>query len=175
MKRTKKAVSLICAVLVAIGMIGCSKEKSTAKEIPLQEVQQKIQEAYGENYLAGMDYDSQLLETVFGIKPEWVEEFIAQGPMMSAHVDTFIAIKATDGNVENVKTTLEAYRQSQIDSGFSYPMNLAKIEQSQVYQTGDYVFYIMLGGYYEGDDANEEQNHYKEQTQIALDIIKEYE
>ena len=125
MKKVKRAAALICAVLVALGMSGCS-QKNNQKEIPLQEVHQQIKEAYGENYLPSMDYDSQVLETVFGIKPEWVEEFIAQGPMMSAHVDTFIAIKATEGNAQNVKEALETYRQTNIDSGFNYPMNIAK-------------------------------------------------
>lgn len=168
---------MLCTLMLSIGLIGCGgdKEEAGAKEIPLQEVHQEIKDAYGDYYLANMDYDSQVLETVFGIKPEWIEESIAQGPMMSAHVDTFIAIKATEGNVENVKTALEDYRQANIDSNFNYPMNLPKLEESQVYQTGNYVFYIMLGGYYEGDDANREQDFYKEQTQIAIDIIKEHE
>lgn len=173
MKRIQKAASLLCALLVALGLPGCGSKQ--AKEIPLPEVQQNLQQAYGERYLAVMDYDTQVLETVFGIKPEWIEEYVAQGPAMSAHVDTLIAIRATDGNAKNVKKALEEYRQSNIDSGFQYPMNVPKLEQSTVYQTGDYVFFIMLGGYYEGDDPKEETQFYQQQTQIALDIIQSYE
>jgi len=92
---------------------------------------------------------------------------------MSAHLDTFIAIKATEGNAENVKKALEDYRQMNIDSIMFYPMNLPKLEASEVYQTGDYVFYVLLGGYYQGEDANGEQDFYKEQTEIAINIIKE--
>lgn len=175
MKKAKRTISLLCAVLMTLGLMGCGEKKDKASEIPLKEVHEKIQEAYGENYLPGMDYDSQILETVFGIQPEWIDEFIAQGPTMSAHVDTFIAIRATEGHAENVKKALETYRQTNIDSNMNYPMNLPKLEQSQVYQTGDYVFYVMLGAYYDGEDAGEEQTFYKEQTQIALDIIQEYE
>ena len=176
MKETKRLTALFCAMMLAIGVIGCgSSEKKEAKEIDLSKVHQEVKDAYGENYLATMDYDSQILETVFGIQPEWVEESVAQGPMMSAHVDTFIAIKATEGNVENVKTTLEDYRQMNIDSNIFYPMNLPKLEASEVYQTGDYVFYILLGGYYEGDDEAEAQKFYEEQTELAINIIKEHE
>ncbi len=175
MKKTKRITAFLCAMMLAIGVIGCGSSKEEAKAIDLTKVHQEIKEAYGENYLANMDYDSQILETVFGINPDWVAESVAQGPMMSAHVDTFIAIKATEGNAENVKKALEDYRQMNIDSNMFYPMNLPKLEASEVYQTGDYVFYILLGGYYQGEDANAEQDFYKEQTEIAINIIKEYE
>ena len=99
MKKAKRIIAFLCVMMLAIGMIGCGGSKEEAKEIDLAKVHQEIKDAYGENYLANMDYDSQILETVFGINPDWVAESIAQGPMMSAHVDTFIAIKATEGNM----------------------------------------------------------------------------
>ena len=176
MKNMKRMIALVCAVLLTIGMIGCgSSDQKEKKDIDLTTLQQEIQEAYGETYLATMDYDSQILETVFGINPDWVEEFVAQGPMMSAHVDTFIAIKASEGNVENVKKALEDYRQMNIESSMFYPMNLAKLETAEVYETGNYVFYIMLGGYADVEDESGAKDFYTEQNKIALDIIKEHE
>ncbi len=173
MKTTKRIIAFACVMLLAIGMIGCGEsKKDEAKEIDLSKVHQEIKDAYGENYLANMDYDSEILEMVFGINPEWVAESVAQGPMMSAHVDTFIAIKATEGNAENVKKALEDYRQMNIDNNMFYPMNLPKLETAEVYQTGDYVFYVLLGGYYEGDDESAAKDFYKEQNEIAINIIE---
>ena len=173
MKKAKRITAFVCAMLLAVGVIGCgNSKKDEAKEIELSKVHQEIKDAYGENYLANMDYDSQILETVFGINPDWVAESIAQGPMMSAHVDTFIAIKATEGNVENVKKALEDYRQMNIDANMFYPMNLPKLETAEVYQTGDYVFYIMLGGYTDVEDESGAKEFYTEQNQIAIDIIE---
>ena len=40
---------------------------------------------------------------------------------------------------------------------------------------GDYVFYLMLGAYYEGDSAEEEAEFYQQQTQIGLDVLQQYE
>lgn len=171
MKKKRKGLALLCGLLLSLSLTCCS----APKEISLQEVHEQIKEAYGENYLPSMPYDSQILETIYGVKPEWIEEFVAEGPAMSAHVDTFIAIKATEGNADNVKNALEAYKQSNIESGLNYPMNMAKIEQSQVYQIDDYVFYLLLGAYYEGEDENEEPTFYQEQTKIGLDVLKQYE
>ncbi|MBQ7016605.1 MAG: DUF4358 domain-containing protein [Firmicutes bacterium] len=173
MKNMKRFIAVVCAMLLAIGVIGCgNSQNDEAKEIELSKVHQEIKDAYGETYLATMDYDSQILETVFGVNPDWVEEFIAQGPMMSAHVDTFIAIKATEGNVENVKKALEDYRQMNIENNMFYPMNLPKLETAEVYQTGEYVFYIMLGGYTDVEDESGAKEFYTEQNQIAIDIIE---
>lgn len=171
MKKARKGLAVFCGLLLSLGLIGCN----TKKEISLQEVHQQIKEAYGENYLPSMPYDSQILETIYGVKPEWVEEFVAEGPAMSGHVDTFIGIKATEGNADNVKKALEKYKQDNIENGFNYPMNLAKVEQAQVYQIDDYVFYLLLGAYYEGEDENEEPAFYQEQTQIGLDVLRKYE
>ena len=169
----KRFIAVVCAMLLAIGVIGCgNSQNDEAKEIELSKVHQEIKDAYGETYLATMDYDSQILETVFGVNPDWVEEFIAQGPMMSAHVDTFIAIKATEGNVENVKKALEDYRQMNIENNMFYPMNLPKLETAEVYQTGEYVFYIMLGGYTDVEDESGAKEFYTVQNQIAIDIIE---
>ena len=176
MKATKRIMAFVCAMMLTIGLMGCgNSKKEEAKDIDLAALQQEIQTAYGDKYLATMDYDSQILETVFGIDPAWVEESVAQGPMMNTHVDTFIAIKATEGNVENVKKALEDYRQMNIESNMFYPMNLPKLETAEVYQTGNYVFYIMLGGYTEVEDESGAKDFYTEQNKIALDIIKEYE
>ena len=176
MKQVKRFTALVCVIVLAIGMIGCGgSEEKEVKAIDLKAVQQEIQEAYGENYLANMDYDAEILEMVFGIDPAWVAESVAQGPMMSAHVDTFIAIKATEGNMENVKKALEDYRQMNIDSNMFYPMNLPKLETAEVYQTGDYVFYVLLGGYTDVEDESGAKDFYTEQNQIAPDIIKKYE
>ena len=41
----------------------------------------------------------------------------------------------------------ETYRQNQIDEGMQYPMNLTKWQGSQVVTYGDFVVFIMLGGY----------------------------
>lgn len=171
MKKTKKGLALVCGLLLSLGIISCSAKK----EISLQQVHDEIKQAYGENYLPSMEYDLQILETIYGIKPEWIEEFVAEGPMMSGHVDTFIAVKATAGNADQVRQALENYKKTTLESGFNYPMNIGKIEQSEVYQIDDYVFYLLLGAYYEGDDPNEEPAFYQQQTQIGLDVLKQYE
>lgn len=65
--------------------------------------------------------------------------------MISVHVETFVGIKAKEGKAGDVAKELEAYRKKQIEEAVQYPMNMTKLEASQVITHGDYVFFVMLG------------------------------
>ena len=69
---------------------------------------------------------------------------------------------------------LNDYRDSQLNGAMQYPMNLPKIEASQVVRHGDYVFFVMLGTPSEEAEVQGEEaalESAKENTQIAIDII----
>lgn len=140
----------------------------------LDKVHEEIKTAYGEVYVPNMPFTKENLDEQFGIKADWYDAAIAEGPMMSAHVDKFIAIHATEGNLENVQNALNKYRETLVADTMQYPMNLLKIQASKVETVGDYVFFIMLGtidemAYTEDSDMIKA---YEEQNQIAIDIIK---
>ncbi len=145
----------------------------TEVDSTLQEVYDAVKAAYGENYIPSMMIESQQLSEVYGITAENVESFIAEGPMMSAHVDTFIAIKAVEGKGEEVETQLTAYQTMLQTDSLQYPMNMAKVNSSQVVRHGDYVFFVMLGSFDERENASEEEQlkFAQEQTQIGVDAI----
>lgn len=148
--------------------------EETMADVDLSEIQKKVQEAYGEAYIPSMDYDTQAMEDLFGISKDMYEEYIAQGPMISVHVDTFIAVKAAQGKADAVEEALAAYRDKQVNDSVQYPMNLPKVSASQVVRHGDYVFFIMLGTPDEEAELKGEEEALesaKENNQIAIDII----
>ena len=63
---------------------------------------------------------NEVLETTlaqtFGIDSGLYEEFVGEMPAISTHVDTFLAVRAADGQGETVEELLNAYRNSQIES-----------------------------------------------------------
>ena len=131
-----------------------------------------MKEAYGENYLPSMQLDDVMLSEVYGINMDNVESFIAEAPMISAHVDTFIAIKAKEGKADEVEAELNAYRDDQINNAMQYPMNEAKVKASQVVRKDDYVFFVMLGQIPD-ETVSDTAAFAKEQIQIGLDKIEE--
>ena len=86
----------------------------------------------------------------------------------------FIGIEAADSAADDVETALNAYRDGLLENSLQYPMNLPKIQASQVVRHDNFVFFVMLGApddasLEEGDEAALESA--VENNQIAIDII----
>lgn len=174
----RKAIATLCIAGMMLGCASCGNTKqpntseTTQAEVALSEIHNAVKEAYGENYLPEMTYDAELFENYFGIKEELYEEFVAEVPMMSAHVDLFVAVKAKEGKAEEVEQLLQTYQDNLLNNSFQYPMNLGKVEGAVIYQNGNYVFYFILGGY--PDDVDEiDSQKAEEMNQIAVDAIEE--
>ena len=174
-KNIKRFVVSVLCVLTMILAVGCKKEgASVAANVPITDIVEAVKTAYGENYVANMELDATMLEELYGVKPEMYTEVYGAMPMMSAQVDTFIAVRAAEGQADAVEATLNGYRDYLVADTFQYPMNLPKIAGSKVYRNGDYVFFIMLGTMPmevidQGDEAA--KAHAEEQNQIAIDTI----
>ncbi len=153
-------------------------EAETAAEteqVDLNEVLEAVKDAYGSDYLPDTAIDETTLAQTFGIDSGLYEEFVGEMPAISTHVDTFLAVRAADGQGETVEELLNAYRNSQIESAVQYPMNMPKLKASKVVRYGDDVYFVMLGAY---DDSTEDEDQlvavYESQTQIGLDMIDSF-
>lgn len=123
---------------------------------PLADAYTAIREVYGEDYLPNMEIPAELLETVYGINPEYVAQVVAEQPMIGMHPDLFIGIEATEGNADAVEEALKSYQDYLINESMQYPMNLAKVSACEVLRYDNYVFLVMLGAINEDMDASEE-------------------
>ena len=129
--------------------------------VTIDAIYQAVKEAYGEDYLPSMLLSEDDIQILYGIEPDWCEEFLVEVPMMSAQVDTFLAIKAKPEHLAEVSDAVNAYVQNLKNDTMQYPSNLNKIAASSVVTMGDYVFYIMLG------NLSFEQEELEEDKQIA--------
>ncbi len=123
-----------------------SEESSAPYEFTLDGAYQAVVNAYGEDFLPSMDITEEQMRDVMGINTEYFEEVKAQGPMISTQVDTLIAVKAKPDHADDVEDELNKYRDSLLGN-MNYPMNMPKIEASEVVTYDDYVFFVMLGKY----------------------------
>lgn len=188
--RLKKIVSVLAltmmVALTACGRGGEAQETTTtkapetttqatttAKQVELSDIHEAVKAVYGEYYVPSMPFDAQYLSDMYGITEDMYEEMIAEGPMMSAHVDTFVAFKAKEGQADAIEEKLTAYREYLLNDAMQYPMNLAKIEASQVVKEGEYVFFVMLGYTEEMENEDLRLKELQESNQLAVDAIKE--
>ena len=157
-------------------MSSSSSSMSSSSELTASErlaaAHKAVREAYGEDYIPSQAIEKEALSEVYGVNPDDVEEFIGEGPMMSAHVDQFIAIKAKDGKGADVEKQLNAYRDKLLEDTTQYPSNMAKIQSSAVTRYDDYVFFTMLG---KADDVSEDEESAlefaKNEAKKAVDAI----
>lgn len=178
------AAVIMAASLALASLTGCSRpsagkeptsqETEAAVSVSLDDVLNKVKEAYGEDYIPSTAMDEQMLNDIIGLSPELYESYVAEMPMISTFVETFIGVKAKEGQGDGVEKALTEYRDRLVNDTMQYPMNVSKIQASQVVRHGDYVFFVMLGG---PDDAALEQGDEaalksaEENNKIAIDVI----
>lgn len=143
----KKVLSLLAVLCLSAGLfVGCgSDSNSNTSDVSLRQIHEDIKKEYGDDYLPSVAIDNNMLKDTYGIDESWVDEVIAEGPMMTKHVDTFIAIKAKDGKADDVEKALKEHQQKLAADADNHPENAAKLKSAQVRRHGDYVFFVMLG------------------------------
>ena len=171
----KKIIGLILAIsMFGVLLVGCSGGKDTGGKVAdLKEIHKAVKDQLGEEYTPNRDLEAEELEGIVGVPVDDMETYIAQSPMISVNVDTFIGIKAKEGKADGIETGLENYRKSLVENSMQYPMNIAKVNASKVIRHGDYVFFVMLGAYDDRDDATEEERleFAKEETKKVEETI----
>lgn len=122
-----------------------SDPNAETNDVSTGDIADAVKELLGEGYLPSMTLDNEALEMVYGIKPEWIDNYYAETPMISFHIDTFIVVKASDGHADDVEKALNDYQEYTLENSLQYPANVPKLNAARIYRLGDYVFYIMLG------------------------------
>jgi hypothetical protein len=167
---------LILMLFVSFLLIGCAPNATLDfTEEEFDKAVAAVKAEYGEDYIPSAEINLQQLEEVYKINKDWIKKSYAEGPMMSLNTDMFIAIMATDGNVDKVEQALDDYREYLINESFQYPMNMAKVKSTQVYKVSNLVFLLVLGKYDDREEPTEEEalKFAQDEIQRAIDAIEE--
>lgn len=113
-----------------------------------------IVELLGEDYVANMAFDETSISELFGIQSDWYDGIVAEGPMISMHVDKLVIVKASEGHAEDVKAALDSYLETLQADTMQYPMNVPKIHGAVVDSFDNYVIFSLLGFV---DDVEDEE------------------
>lgn len=174
----KWMITIIAAIMSMILLAGCSQSgesKPQGEAVAVTKLHEAVKEAYGEDYIPNQPLDDETFLNIMGVDSALCEEYIAEVPMISTNVDTFVAVRAKEGKAEEVKEALEAYRESLIADTMQYPMNQIKIQASKVLSYDNYVFFLMLGFLEPQQEEQEEAKvlkAYEEENQKGIDAIE---
>ena len=76
------------------------------QEGTVNKIADAIKAAYGENYLPNMPMDNEMINSFFGLEADSYTEAFAETPMISAHPDTLIIVKAARERRETLRQSL---------------------------------------------------------------------
>ena len=110
----------------------------------------------------------------YGISDDMYEEYYGQTPMISANVDALVVVKAAEGKLTDVEDALDTYRESMVQDTFQYPINIPKIQASEIRTFGNYVCFVQLGADMDGmeDDDEAAIKACQEMNGRALSVIE---
>lgn len=152
---------------------GSEPPEGPAEGITAESIASAVKVAYGGNYLPDTPMDEEMLKARFGFEEGSYTDIFAESPMIGAHPDTLVIVKAAEGKLDSVREKLKAYRETLVNDTMQYPMNIPKIHASKVVVNGDYAAFILLGAVNENEDSSEEEQakFAEEQVKIGVDAF----
>lgn len=142
----------------------------------MESIRAAVTEELGEDYWPDTQIFPDYLEMSFGLTQDMYEDYMGEMPMISVNVDTLLVVKAKPDQVDAVESALNAYRDGEVNQQMQYPMNVGKVQASQVERIGNYVCYVQLGAdtdaaMEQGDEAVIEQC--REVNGRVIEIIRQ--
>ena len=167
--KIKKIALILLSLVMAFSIVACGKatdnkktddngKVNTTVTATPAEIEQKIADAIGkDSYLCDTDIDKDWLQNSFGLDLSKVDSYVAkQNSIASVNPDTVIVLKTKDGYVADAVKALNDNFAQMVSYIRQYPFGTAKVINARLYQSGDYVIYVIAGASYDGDDAEAE-------------------
>lgn len=157
MKKWWLTVCMAVCLLAGCGKAGSADSKTGYRDdVSAQALVEAAASELGGDYWADAELAPELLDDWYGISDDMYEEYYGQTPMISANVDTLIVVKAAEGKLADVEGALDTYRESMVQDTFQYPINIPKIQVSEIRTFGNYVCFVQLGADMDGIEDDDE-------------------
>ncbi len=146
--------------VAACGTGGNKTDDNKKNDVTLTpaEIEQKIADAVGkDNYLCDTEIEKDWLENSWQLDMSRIESYVAkQNSIGSVNPDTVLVLKTRDGYAADAVKALNTYYAQIVSYIRQYPFGTAKVMNARIYQSGDYVLYIVAGASYDGEDSEAE-------------------
>ncbi len=148
MKQCKKAILCLLAFAMAVTFAACTGEPSsggnTANE-PSKTLDEMAQELSADIEVATMEADETILQDIYHLDMNQVEEAKAYMAMMNVHADDLVIVKAK--SEDDAKAVEESLKQRNADSAQTWEQYLPEqyelVQNYKLERRGNYVFYTV--------------------------------
>lgn len=144
----KKILSLILAGVLALSLVACSNDEvpeETVVDVNVSDIWENFLETVPEDERVMTDnFTDDLLEQVYGITSEHVEQYTAHIAVMMTQADeTFIA-KVNEGQMDAVKEQIEMRQQALLQQWeFYLPDQYEQVQNYKLVENGDYIIFAI--------------------------------
>lgn len=149
----KKILSILLLGVMMFGLSACGKD-ATQTQTQTTTTQEKklsgsIEDAItkstdGIEMGMAMPSGEEILTDIYKIKPEDVEEYVINIPMMNTKADEIAIIKAKSGKLDSVKKSVEDRKKDLEDKWKTYlPDQYEIVKKGKIVTVGDYILFIV--------------------------------
>ena len=126
-----------------------------------------------DNYLCDTEVDKDTMTNYYGLDMAKVESFTAkQNSISSVNPDTVVILKVKDGYAGKAVEALNESFSQMVDYIRQYPFGTQKVINARIYQSGNYVMYILAGASYDGEDSDAEAKLAKSEYEKIDNAVK---
>lgn len=168
--KIKKLALILLSLVMMLGIVACSNntdkkddkkndaDQSKTVTVTPAEIEKKIADAVGkDNYLCDTDIDKETFMAYYGLDESKIESFVAkQNAMTSLNLDKVIVLKVKDGYASTAVDKLNEDFAQFVSYIRQYPFGTAKVLNARLYQSGNYVVFVIAGASYDGEDTEAE-------------------
>ena len=178
----RKFLTFILIITLAFSLVSCKSSSAgqntsidaEVEEGMLLDFYEAVKDAYGDDYIPGEMLNEDDFEKIFGVEAKDTAAYFAEVSVLNGRADTFVGIESKEGEAGNIEDELSAYRKRLVESADLYPEDTARINASEVYRIGNYVFFILLGNTeMEEADGQDQYGFAEAQVQRGIKAIAE--
>lgn len=134
-----------------------SANTDSAADVSAANIEKKIADAIGDNYLCDTDFEEDWFKNYYGFDMSQIDEYVAKQNSISAvNPDTVIVLKVKDGYADTAVDLLNTAYAQQVSYIRQYPFGVQKVMNARIFKNGNYVIYALAGASYDGEDSEEE-------------------
>lgn len=135
-------------LLVSLLLWGCQAPNKTVDLQAAVNVIETSAPSFKEIAMQEMTKDD--IAMLLDIEPNLLSDGMGKTPMISMHVDMYMAMTAVEGHEDEVYEAVKTYQEKMASDSFQYPMNLAIIANARIEKEGSQIYYVRCG--YQNED-----------------------
>lgn len=134
-------------------------------DIKLSDIENAIVQAIGEeNYLCDVEKDKTMLVAHLELDESKIIDYIAkENSINSVHMDQLMVFKVVDGYAQTLVDKINSDFEQTVGYIRQYPFGVSKVLNARLYESGDYVVFVIAGAEYDGEDSEKEDKLAKDE------------